>query len=345
MKTKVMADLRTNFMGLELRSPVIAGASNLVTETDNLKDLEESGAGAIVYKSLFEEQVQLENLELYELKTEYEERNAEQITLFPNSHSVPESPDDYLLNLKKARDTVAIPLIASLNAVSDEVWVEYAVKAAETGVDGLELNFYTLPDNHGEEGRNIEKKQIETLKKVKAATGIPVAVKLSPFYSNPVGFISDLSRAGADAVVVFNRLLQPDIDIFTEKHTMPYNFSNSEDSRLPLRFAGLLYGNINASVCASTGIYSGNDVIRMLLAGADAVQVVSTLYRNGIEVIRSINEETGRWMDGHGYKTIDSFRGKLSLKKSENRLPYQRAQYLDFMMNASDILMKHKVLR
>jgi dihydroorotate dehydrogenase (fumarate) len=340
-----MADLRTNYMGLELKSPVIAGASNLVTETDNLKDLEENGAGAIIYKSLFEEQVQLENLELYELKTEYEDRNWEQITLFPNSHSVPESPDDYLLNLKKARDTVTIPLIASLNAINDEVWVEYAVKAVGMGVDGLELNFYTLPDQPGEEGRYIEKKQIDTLKKVKAAVDIPVSVKLSPFYSNPVNFISALDRAGADAVVVFNRLMQPDIDIFTEKPTMPHNLSNSEDSRLPLRFAGMLYGNIGASVCASTGIYTGNDVIRMLLAGADVVQVVSTLYSNGIEVMRSINEETGRWMDGHGYKTIDDFRGKLSLKNGENKTAYHRAQYFDFAMNAAEILKKYKVLR
>jgi len=340
-----MADLRTNYMGLELKSPVIAGASNLVTEISNLKELEESGAAAIVFKSLFEEQVALENLELYELKTEYEDRNAEQVTLFPNSHSVPESPDDYLLSLKKARDAVSIPLIASLNAVNDEVWVEYAVKAAKVGVDGLELNFYTLPDKPGEEGRSIEKKQTETLKKVREAVSIPVAVKLSPFYSNPVNFISALDKAGADAVVVFNRLMQPDIDIFTEKPTMPYNLSNSEDSRLPLRFAGMLHGNIKASVCASTGIYTGNDVIRMLLAGADAVQVVSTLYRNGIGVIRSINEETGKWMDSHAYNTIDDFRGKLSLKKGENKTPYHRAQYLDFTMNAAEILKNHKVLR
>ena len=340
-----MADLRTNYMGLELKSPVIAGASNLVTETNNLKDIEESGAGAVVYKSLFEEQVALENLELYELKTEYEDRNAEQVTLFPNSHSVPESPDDYLLSLKKARETVSIPLIASLNATNDEVWVEYAVKAADLGVNGLELNFYTLPDQPGEEGRNIEKKQIETLKKVKAAVSIPVSVKLSPFYSNPLNFITSLDRAGADAVVVFNRMMQPDIDIFTEKPTMPHNLSNSEDSRLPLRFAGMLYDNLSASVCASTGIYTGNDVIRMLLAGADAVQVVSTLYRNGIEVIRSINEETGKWMDGHGYKTIGDFRGKLSLKMGENKTAYHRAQYFDFTLNAAEILKKHKVLR
>ncbi|MDZ7634595.1 MAG: hypothetical protein U5L72_09235 [Bacteroidales bacterium] len=144
-----MADLRTHYMGIELKSPIIAGASNLVTDIHKLRELEEAGVAAIVYKSLFEEQVSLENLELGELKTEYEERHAEQITLFPNSHSVPESPDDYLLNLKKAREAVSIPVFASLNALSDKVWVEYAVKAAATGVSGLELNFYSLPDEFG----------------------------------------------------------------------------------------------------------------------------------------------------------------------------------------------------
>ena len=164
-----MADLRTNYMGLELKNPIIAGASNLVTEIQNLKQLEEAGVAAVVYKSLFEEQVQLENLELYERKTEYEDRHAEQVTLFPNSHSVPESPDDYLLNLKKAREALSVPLIASLNAVSDDIWIEYAVKAAETGVDGLELNFYTLPNEQTKDRETIEERQIDTLRKVKAA--------------------------------------------------------------------------------------------------------------------------------------------------------------------------------
>ncbi len=149
-----MADLRTTYMGIELKSPIIAGASNMVTDIHNLRKLEEAGVAAIVYKSLFEEQVQLENLELSERMTEYEERNAEQITLFPNSHSVPESPDEYLLNLKKAREAVSIPLFASLNAIKDDVWVEYAIKAAATGVNGLELNFYSLPDEFGQNGRN-----------------------------------------------------------------------------------------------------------------------------------------------------------------------------------------------
>lgn len=331
-------------MGIELKSPIIAGASNLVTEIHKLRELEEAGVAAIVYKSLFEEQVQLENLELSELKTEYEERHAEQITLFPNSHSVPESPDDYLLNLRKAREAVSVPLFASLNAISDEVWVDYAVKAAATGVNGLELNFYSLPDGSGKEGAAIEKMQIETLRKVKAAVKIPVAVKLSPYYTNVVRFITDLDKAGIDGVVIFNRLLQPDIDIFTESHTLPYNLSSSEDNRMPLRFTGMLYGNVKASVCTSTGIYSGNDVVKMILAGADAVQAVSTIYRNGTDVIKSMTKEVSKWMDGHGYKTIDAFRGKLSLKNAENKLPYQRAQYIDFMLNSGDIMKKYKAL-
>jgi dihydroorotate dehydrogenase (fumarate) len=277
-----------------------------------------------------------------ERKTEYEDRNAEQITLFPNSHSVPESPDDYLLNLKKAREAVSVPLFASLNALRDDIWVEYAVKAAATGVNGLELNFYSLPDESGHERKTIEEKQLETLRQVRAAVKIPISVKLSPFYTNPLQFITGLDKAGADGVVIFNRLLQPDIDIFSEKHTMPYNLSSSEDIKLPLRFTGMLYGSIGASVCTSTGVYSGNDVIKVLLAGADAVQVVSTLYKNGIDVIKSMTEETAKWMDGHGYKTVDAFRGKLSLKKTDNKLPYHRAQYLDFMMNSGDILKKYK---
>ncbi|MFN2335862.1 MAG: dihydroorotate dehydrogenase-like protein [Bacteroidales bacterium] len=337
-----MADLRTTYMGIELKSPIIAGASNLVTDIHILRKLEEAGVAAIVYKSLFEEQVQLENLELSERMTEYEERNAEQITLFPNSHTVPESPDDYLLNLKKAREAVSVPLFASLNAIKDEIWVEYAVKAAATGISGLELNFYSLPDESDKTRATIEERQLETLRKVKAAVKIPVSVKLSPYYTNPVNFIADLDRAGADAVVIFNRLLQPDIDIFAEKHTMPYNLSNSDDNKLPLRFAGMLHGNVRASVCTSTGVYSGNDVIKMILAGADAVQAVSTIYQNGTDVIKSMTEEVNKWMDGHGYKTIDAFRGKLSMKKTDNKLPYQRAQYIDLMMNAGDIMKKYK---
>ncbi len=339
-----MISLKTKYMGLDLKNPVIVGANDLTTNPDNLKRIEDQGAAAIVYKSLFEEQIQLENLEIYEIKTEYEERNAEMITLFPDSKKEYTYPVQHLMNLKKAKESVSIPVFASLNAVNDEIWVEYAKEIEKTGVDGLELNFYTLPEKSGDKYEDVEAKQVKTLKMVRAAVKIPIAVKLSPYYSNPLKFISGLEAAGADAFVLFNRLFQPDIDIETEKQHFPYSLSHVEDHRLPLRFAGLLHGNIKSSICTSSGIFSGSDVVKMLLAGADCVQVVSTLYLNQIEVLSSIINDLEEWMDLKGYNSIDSFRGKLSKNKAEDKIPYTRAQYLDFKLSTSAILKKYKAI-
>jgi len=339
-----MANLKTSYMGLELKNPIIVGASNLTADPENLKKIENAGAAAIVYKSLFEEQVQLENLENSELKTEYEDRNAEMVTLFPGSASASLGPLEFLMNLKKAKESVSIPVFASLNAVNDETWVEYAVKLQETGIDGIELNFYAVPEYFDKEGVNVEKHQLRTLLKVKGALKIPVAVKLSPFYTNALRFISDLDRAGADGVVLFNRLLQPDIDTEKGRHIFPYSLSHPDDNRLPMRFAGLLYGNINSSLCANSGIFSGNDVIKMILAGAGSVQVVSTIYRNNVEVIGKMLADIEKWMDECGYENIRSFRGRLSRNVTENKLPYQRAQYVDLMMNSEELLRKYKVI-
>ena len=339
-----MADLKTKYLGLELKNPIIVGASDLVTDPDNIKRIEKAGASAIVYKSLFEEQIQLENLELFEQRTEYEDRNAEMITLFPNSKSVPSYPGEHLMNLKRVKESVSIPVIASLNAVYDETWTEYALEIEKTGVDAIELNFYTVPEKFDKEYAEIENKQVETLKAVKSAVKIPVSVKLSPFYTNPLRLISDLDKAGADGFVLFNRLFQPDIDITTEKHLFPFNLSNPEDKRLPLRFAGLLYGKTRASICANSGIFSGKDVIKMILAGADCVEIVSTLYLNGIEVISSMVREIEKWMDSKQYDTVDSYKGKLSEKSAENQLSYKRAQYIDFTMSTAEIIKKYKVI-
>ncbi len=331
-------------MGIELKNPVIIGASNIVTDIDNLKRIERAGAAAVVYKSLFEEQIQLENLEMFERKTEYSDRNAEMVNLFPVSISGTPDIMEHLCALKKAKDSITIPLFASINAVLEETWIEYAKKIEDTGVDGLELNFYSVPENMDGESENIEDKQVRILRDIKAAVNIPVSVKLSSYHTNPLKHISYLENAGADAFVLFNRLFQPDIDIQAEEHHFPYSLSNSEDNRLPLRFAGLLYGNTKASVCTNTGIMNGSDVIKMILAGADCVQIVSTVYLNQIEVINTMIRELGRWMDSKGYKTIESFRGKLSKKNSENKLPYHRAQYMDFMMTTSQILKKYKII-
>jgi len=339
-----MANLKTTYMGLELKNPIIIGANNLVTNIDNLKRIEKAGAGAIVYKSIFEEQVHLENLEHYERQTEYDDRNAEMINLFPGTESEPSDILGHLLALKKAKEAVSIPLFASINALLDETWVEYAKNIEEAGIDGIELNFYTVPEKNEKDYDHIEKKQVKILSAVKSAVSIPVSVKLSPFYTNPLKLIEDLDKAGADAFVLFNRLFQPDIDIETEKHHFPYSLSNREDNRLPLRFAGLLYGNTKASICTNSGIISGFDVIKMILAGANSVQVVSTIYLNQIEVISTMLADIEKWMDKKGYKTIENFRGKLSIKNAENKLPYHRAQYMDFMMTTSQILKKYKAI-
>ena len=339
-----MINLKTSYMGLELKNPIIAGASNLVTNPKTLKKIEESGAAAIVYKSLFEEQMQLENLELYERRTEYEERHAEMVTLFPDSHKDMSYPVQHIENIKKAKQTVSIPVFASINAVSDEIWVEYAKELEKTGVDGLELNFYTTPEKFDDSYEEIEKKQLKTFKKVRAAVKLPLAVKLSPFYSNPLKLISDLENAGANAFVLFNRLFQADIDINTEEHQYPYSLSNVEDNRLPMRFAGLLYGNIKSSICTSSGIFRGYDVIKMILSGSDSVQVVSTLYLNQVGVIATMLEEIGKWMDSKGYSSLESFRGKLSKNRLNDKLPYYRAQYFDFQMSTTAILKKYKII-
>ncbi len=339
-----MANLKSKYLGLELKNPIIAGACNLSLNPTNLKKMEESGVAAIVYKSLFEEQIQLENLELYERLKEYEERHAEMVTLYPNTESETSYSQEHLYNLRKARETVSIPLIASLNAINDETWVEYAVKLAETGIDALELNFYTVPEKPGRECEEIEQNHIKTVRAVRAAVKIPIAIKLSPFYSNPVKLISELEKAGANGFVLFNRLFQPEIDITREQLVFPDYLSHHSDSRLPIRLAGLLYGNTSASICTSSGIMNGADVIKMILAGADCVQVVSTLYLNKIEVISKMIDEIGKWMDTKEYDSIEKFRGKLSNARTENKVPYHRAQYFDFQMSTAAIMKKYKVI-
>lgn len=326
-------------MGIELKNPIIVGASNLVLDENHLKQMEEAGAAAIVYKSLFEEQVQLENLALSEAMEEYTERHAEMTTLFPDIEHA--GPREFLMNLRNARKAVSIPLFASLNAVYKETWVEYAEQLAETGVDGLELNFYSVPQDFNKTEASITDEQITIVRQVKKAVRIPVAVKISPFYTNPLYLIKKLDEEGVNGVVLFNRLFQPDIDIDLEENYFPYNLSHQQDSRIALRYAGLLYGNINASLCANTGILTGEDVITMILAGADCVQVVSTLYKNQIEYISTMLTDIQEWMHEKQYQKLDDFRGKLSKKRIKDPFAYKRAQYVDILLKSEEIFKRY----
>ncbi len=337
-----MADLTTKYMGIPLKNPIIVGACNLVEKVENMKRMEEAGAGAIVYRSLFEEQIQLENLQMMEDMGEFADRNAEMRNLFPDMEHA--GPEEYLHNLSKAVDSVGIPVFGSLNAVNLETWVEYAQEIEKIGVAGIELNLYSLPSDFEIMGKAIVSEQFDIIDAIRKAVKLPIAVKLSPYYTNPIYVIKEMDKLGVNAFVLFNKLFQPEIDIDEEKMRFPYNLSHSDENRFPLRIAGLLYDNINADVCSSRGIFTGEDVISMLLAGAGCVQVVSTLYKNKIEQITAILTDIDRWMTAKGYSKLDDFRGKMSKENIDDPFAYQRAQYVDILMNAEQIFKKYPTI-
>ncbi len=336
-------DLTTKYLGLELKNPIIVGASNLVTDKKILKELQEAGAAAIVYKSLFEEQVNLEQLQMQEDMDEYANRNAEMNSLFPQD-VYEAGPEEFLMHFKEARKELDIPLIASLNAVFDDTWYEWAKKLEEAGADALELNFYNNPREFDMEGRSIIREELDVIAGVKKAVSIPVSAKLSAFYTNPLYVFKEMDKVGVNGLVLFNRLFQPDINVQEEKMHFPYNLSNETDNRLPLRYAGMLYGQLNCGICANTGIFTGQDVIKMILAGADAVQVVSTIYKNGPQQIRKMLEDLEMWMADKKYKALDDFRGKLSMKNVKDPFAYRRAQYVDILMHSAEIFKQYPVV-
>lgn len=333
-----MAELQTTYCGLNIKNPIVIGASNIVTDIDNLKKLEEVGAAAVVYKSLFEEQIQLELLAWEQRHEDFSHWDAEHETLFPKMQHA--GPAEHLFQLQQAKKAIGIPLIGSLNCITTALWVEYARRMEDTGIDALELNFYHHNIDFKKPAAAIEQEQWNVLQQVKQAVRIPVAVKLSPFYSNTLSVIDGFDKLRADGFVLFNRLFQPDIDIEKEEHHYPYNFSSEADSRLALRFAGLLYKNVKGSIIANTGVLNGKDVIRMLLAGADAVQVVSAIYKRGINTLESMLHDITEWMDRKGYQTVQDFKGKLSKERLSDPFAYRRAQYVDILMK-SEIFMQY----
>jgi dihydroorotate dehydrogenase (fumarate) len=337
-----MINLSTHYMGIPLRNPIIIGASSLVNDLNTLKKLEEAGAGAIVFKSLFEEQIHLESIQMEDEMEEYDDRNAEMIKIFPKLEHA--GPEEYLLNLRKAKELLNIPLFASLNCIYTESWLEYAKLIAETGVDGLELNFYAVPRDFDSGASAIEDQQVELLSEIKKVVSIPVSVKLSPFYTNVLNLISRLDKAGANGFVLFNRLFEPDINTEEMKHSAPFNLSHEGDGRLAIRYAGILFDKIKGSVCSNTGIYSGNDVVKMLLAGADCVQVVSAIYKYKPEHIAIMLSDIETWMKAHKFESLNEFTGLLSQKKATNPYIYKRAQYVEILMGNEEIQKKNLMI-
>jgi dihydroorotate dehydrogenase (fumarate) len=336
-----MANLNVEYMGIKLRNPIIAGASSLTSDLATLKDIEQAGAGAVVCRSLFEEQVLYERLKLERDLHKYEDINLEMTTIYPH-YKKDFEPKEHLYWVKRTKEELSIPVFASLNAVHDDTWLDYSKKLAETGVDGLELNLYSTHTAGMESSDNIENEQLSLVKRIRDSVTIPIAVKLSPYYTNTTNFILQLDQIGVNGFVIFNRFFQSGIDIDTEKSTFKISLTRREDSMIALRYAGLLCGNISASICCNTGITDGEDVVRMILAGADTVEIVSTLYANGIDRIGTMRDELSSWMDKKGYASISDFKGKMSRERlaQNDQWIYKRSQYVKMLMQNSEDLME-----
>jgi len=327
-----MANLKTTYMGLELKNPFIAGASGYTANLDRIRQLEEAGAAAVVTASLFEEQIQYERFRLEEDLHQFDNLYAEMTDFFPQVKHA--GPKEHLGWVKKAKQSVGIPVIASLNAVNRNIWSEWAVQLEDTGADALECNFYATPSNFDQSSGDVEDEQIEILGEVKNKIKIPVSVKLSAFYSNPLYFIKQLDEVGVQGFVLFNRLFQPDINVEEQKNNYRHNLSSGTEYEASLRYAGLLHGNVRGDVCANSGIMSGKDAIKMILAGASCVQVVSTLYKNKISILGNLIKEADSWMDAKGYKDLAAFQGKMDAKNNQDPGFYRRAQYVKNLIKA-----------
>ncbi len=325
-----MADLSTTYMGLKLTSPLVVGASSLSKDVDRIKAAEEAGAGALVIKSLFEEQIQLERDELEKSLQTGADFFQEAQSYFPNLEHA--GPDQHLFWVEKAREAVKMPLIASLNATNAGTWTDWAKKLEGAGVDAIEANVYTLGSDPGRDSGSIEDSLVAIVKDVAGKVKLPVSVKLSPYVTGLAHLIRRLDEAGAAGIVLFNRFSLPDIGIRNEKVVQKLVFSEAGEALLPLRWTGLMHGRIKADLAAGTGVHDADDAIKMILAGAKAVQVVSTLYRNGIDHLQTMNDGISEWMDGKGYKGIEDFRGKLSHGKLSDPHAFERAQYIKLLL-------------
>lgn len=322
--------LKTKYLGLELKNPIIIGASEMTSNVDKIKRLEEAGAAAIVTKSLFEEEILLKNNKWWEELTRYDEIHAEMTNLFPEMDV--DAAETHLYWVNKTKEAVSIPVIASLNCVNKSTWVEYAKKLEEAGADAIEANMYSYSFGVTKNPAEIEDKRINILKEIKKVVNIPVSIKISPHYTSIFTFVTNLDQAGVDGVVLFNRLFNPDIDIEKEVEVSRFQLTDSSRNGSSLRWIGLLSGKVDLDLCANNGVATGEDMIKMILAGASAVEVVSTIYKNGMGQIGVMEKTLTDWMERKGYNSIEDFKGKLSKVNINNPWAYERTQYIKMLL-------------
>ncbi len=320
-----MANLKTKFIGLELKSPIIAGSCGLTADLNKMQEMADNGVGAVILKSIFEEQINREASDCitdgsYPEETDY-------IRNYVRAHAVQQHID----LVKSAKARLDIPVIASINCLRDGEWISFATELEKAGADALELNVFVLPTDEFMESNAVESMYFDIVKHVKSVVKIPVIVKLSRYFTNLPAFVSKLKAYGADAVTVFNRFYEPDIDIEHLTVGAASVFSLPADLRTTLRWTGILAGKDRMlEISSSGGVHSGDAVVKLLLAGASTVQVCSALYEQGIEAVRSMNRFVDSWMDRKGFKTIEEFKGKLSYADAVHAERYERAQFMKY---------------
>jgi dihydroorotate dehydrogenase (fumarate) len=323
-----MTDLSTRYLGLNLRTPLVVSASPLSQEISGVRRLEDAGASAVVLYSLFEEQLRQEARELEYHLSAGTESFAESLTYLPMRGEFHTGPEGYLDHIRKAKEAVAIPVIASLNGASLGGWTKYAKEIEEAGADALECNIYSIAADINVPGVEIEQRYIDILRAVKAAVRIPVAVKLGPFFSNMANMAKKLEQSGVDGLVLFNRFYQPDIDLDELEIRPNVLLSTPQALRLPLTWIGILYGRIRANLAATSGVHSAEDVIKLLLVGADVTMFCSALLRRGVGQLREVERDLREWLDDHEYESVNQMQGSMSQMRCPDPGAFERAQYM-----------------
>ena len=328
-----MADLSTTYLGLKLRSPLVASASPLSQEIDSIRRLEDAGAAAVVLYSIFEEQFRLESAELDHRLSANKESSAEALSYFPVPSEFRIGPEGYLDHIRRAKKAVNIPIIASLNGTTVTGWTKYAKQIEEAGAAAIECNLYAIPSDPDMSGTDVEQHYIDVLKTVKAAVNIPVAIKLSPFFSNMANMAKRFDEAGADALVLFNRFYQPDINL-DELEIQPHVLlSTPQAMRLPLTWIGILYGRLRANLAATSGVHGPEDVVKLLMVGADVTMLCSVLMSKGLGAIREIETGMNQWLAEHDYQSVRQLQGTMSQKYCADPAAFERAQYMRAIMS------------
>jgi dihydroorotate dehydrogenase (fumarate) len=321
-------NLTTNYLGMNLKNPIVASSSPLSHTVDSIRRLEDAGIAAVVMYSLFEEQIGFDSYYIDYHLTQGVDSYAESMSYFPDMQSYNVGPDEYLNLIRRAKETADIPIIGSLNGASVGGWTDYATLIEEAGADALELNIYYLPTNTKVSGLEVETLYLDILSSVRKAVGIPVAVKISPFFSSIPNMTSRLSDAGADGLVLFNRFYQPDFDLETLEVVPRLVLSNSNDLRLPLRWVAILYGSLTADLAITSGIHCSQDVIKSLMAGARVTMMASELLQNGVRRVGQVLNELVTWMNQHEYESVMQMIGAMSQKHCAEPAAFERANYM-----------------